>query len=207
MLRALKVFFLYPLLLSILIVTAGCSKTIIREEFTESYQVRPGTMLFIDNPDGSVSVTGWEESKVEVKVVKESLSGREALDQVDVNINLAETMQISTFHPEGRNLVTVDYIISLPIDLLVATINCANGDVSLDGITGNPVITTSNGTITVQNVNGMVKAKSINGDINISGARSLGDLQSSNGTINAELYSIYDNLTVKTSNGSITLAI
>ncbi len=193
--------------LILLFVAAGCGRVVTREQILETYQVRPGTALSVSNLNGSVSITGWEENKVEIKIIKESLGGQEALDQVDINIDISDIMLIHTLFPEGNKRVIVNYEIKVPIDLLVSEINCSNGNISISGVTGSPQASTSNGTINIENVNGMVTAGSSNGDITVKGARSLGSLESSNGNITADLNFLHENVNIQTSNGSINLAI
>ena len=193
--------------LVMLLLTAGCSKTVTREEFFQAYQVRSGTVVEIINPNGSVKISGWDEDRVEIKALKESIFGQEALEAVDINIDIADTLVIETVHPRDITRVSVNYDIKLPTDLLVGLIECANGNISLDNVGGNPDLFTSNGTIKATQVNGILSAHTSNGDIEASAVRSLAELNTSNGSIVAELPTLYENVDIKTSNGSVTLYI
>ncbi len=197
-------FILVGLLIS---VSAGCGSVLTSEEFIQTYQVRSGTIVDIINPNGSVTITGWDQDTIEIKVVKESLRGQEALDEVDINIDIADKLTIETVYPDINHLVSVNYEINMPGDLLVGTIECSNGNITLETVGGNPVLTTSNGSISAINVNGIVKADSSNGDITATGVRSLAGLSTSNGDITAELPALLEKLEIKTSNGSISLLL
>ena len=203
----LKKAVIFTVVASILFLTSGCSRIVTTERFLESYQLKSGTIIDIYNQNGSVTISGWDQDKVEISAVKESYRGQEALDQVDIFIDIAKKMTIRTIFPEHDTHVTVSYDIKIPEDLMVEVIECSNGNINLDGVAGNPVIITSNGTVTVKNINGAVTAQSSNGDITVIGVKSLGDLRTSNGNINAELLLLHDNLDIRTNNGSITLAL
>jgi len=189
----------------LMLVATGCTDTVVTEEFYQSYQVRSGTVVNVMNPNGSVTITGWDEDTVEIRAVKESPRGQDALDEVDINIDIADELSIETIHPTDNFLVSVSYDIKVPVDLLIDIIECTNGNITLENIGGNPVLSTSNGTISAVNINGIVSAVSSNGDITASGVRGLDEVRTSNGNITAELPAIYGNVEMKTSNGSIVL--
>lgn len=203
----LKKVLLVLTVVTVLFSACGCSQTVTSEQFLQSYQLRSGTTVEVYNRDGNITITGWDQDTVEIAALKESYGGQEALDQVDIFIDITEKIVIQTIHADDDADVTVSYEIRVPEDIVVGIIECSNGNISLDGLLGNPVISTSNGTVTVKNVNGIVSARSSNGNITVSAVKSLGDLTTSNGTIEAELPVLNDNLEIRTSNGSITLAL
>ncbi|MBW6463037.1 MAG: DUF4097 family beta strand repeat-containing protein [Bacillota bacterium] len=203
-----KVKILSAVFISLLLLTAtGCSNVVTSEEFMQTYQVRSGTIIEIINPNGSVTITGWDQNETEIKAVKESLRGREALDEIDINIDIADKLLIETVHPSANTVVSVDYEIKVPGDLLIGIIDCSNGNIILENVSGNPELTTSNGSINATRVNGIVKADSSNGNITATGVRGLAGLKTSNGNILAELPQLHENLEIKTSNGSISLLL
>ncbi len=191
----------------LMLAAAGCTDTVVKEEFNQAYQVRSGTVVSVKNPNGSVTITGWDEDIVEISAVKESQQGQDALDEVDINIDIADELLIETMHPSDNFIVSVSYDIKVPVDLLIGIIECTNGDITLENVNGNPDLSTSNGTISAVNVNGIVSAVSSNGDITATGVRSMDTVITSNGNITAELPAIYGNLEIKTSNGSIVLLL
>ena len=191
----------------VLFLLSGCGGTVVTEEFSQSYRVRSGTPVTIYNPNGDVTVIGWDNNVIEIKARKESIHGQEALDEVEIFIDIAEEMIIRTEHPSGARRVTVDYQIMVPEDLPVNYIECSNGHIILDSIIGNPVLLSSNGIIQATNINGIVHARTSNGDITVKAVKGLEDLITSNGDIEAELPALHNDLQIKTSNGSIKLAL
>jgi DUF4097 and DUF4098 domain-containing protein YvlB len=192
---------------TMMLITAGCTDTVVSEEFYQSYQVRSGTVVSIKNPNGSVIIKGWDEDTFEIRAVKESRQGQDALAEVDIFIDIADELLIETIHPTENYIVSVNYDIKVPLDLLIGIIECTNGSINIENVGGNPDLSTSNGTISAVNVNGIVSATSSNGDITATGVRSLDKASTSNGNITAELPTIYNNLEIKTSNGSIVLLL
>jgi hypothetical protein len=204
-------FVLRNIILVILIVAlslaTGCGRTVTSEQFNESYQVRSGTVIDVYNRNGSVTIIGSEQDKIEISAVKESYQGQSALDQVDIFIDIAEKLTISTVSADENVQVTIDFKITVPRDLFIGTVEGSNGDISVEDVIGSPLLTTSNGSITVNNVNGIVSASSSNGNITILGVRSLEAVETSNGNIEAELPTLHDDLIISTSNGSVKLAL
>lgn len=192
--------------LTLLALTA-CSGERVTEEFLESYSVKQGTTVRINNPNGDVMVTGWDGDKVEIYAFKESIHGKEALDEVDIFIEVAGEMIIRTEHPASQAKVSVDYQVKIPENVFLDIVEGSNGDIVIENLSGNLALTTSNGSITAAGVYGTVSARSSNGDINISDVRGIGTLQTSNGSINAELSRLRDGVDIRTSNGSINLAL
>lgn len=190
-----------------LLVISGCSGVRATEEFLQSYRVKSGTIIDVYNPNGDVTITGWDQPSVEIFAFKESFDGQSALDEVEIFIDIAVRMVIETKHPDQSKDVTVSYEIKVPEDVFVEVIDCSNGNIRLEDVTGNAVLSTSNGNVSVSNVNGMISARSSNGNITVIGVKGLGGLRTSNGSIEAELASLYEDIEIRTSNGSINLAL
>lgn len=195
------------LLLLVLPLFTGCDEEVTTEEFYQAYQVRSGTILEIQNPNGEISITGWEEDEVEISAVKKTTRGQPALDAVDIFIDIADWLVIETVHPDGVEDVIVNYDIKVPEDVSVGVIECSNGNINVQGVSGNPAIYTNNGTVQVADVNGKVSARSSNGDIIVTGVQGLSDLRTSNGDIEADLPALHEDLDITTSNGSIALFV
>ena len=200
-----KVYLVIVVAITLLVTANGCGGVLVTEEFSQSYRVRSGTTIEIYNPNGEVVITGWDQDQVEIFALKETLRGREALDEVDIFIDIADRMIIQIEYPDPGSQVTVSFDIKVPEDVFIEVVECFNGSITLEDVTGNPVLSTSNGSITATNITGIVTARSSNGNITVTGVRGLGDLRTSNGNIDAELPALHENLEIRTSNGSITL--
>lgn len=198
---------LLAVFMTTVIAVAGCSRAVVREEIRESYQIRPGTIIEIYNPNGNVTVSGWDQSRVEVFVIKESYFGYSALEEVDIIIDITDKMVIATEHPSIQSRVNVSYEIMVPRGVMLGLVQCSNGNIDVNDVLGDPELSTSNGSITAKDIEGLVTARSSNGDIIVLGARGLGGLRTSNGNIESELFVLPDNLDIRTNNGTITLSV
>jgi len=194
-------------LLFLMIMLAGCSGTKVTEDFYQSYEVKPGTVIEIYNPNGPVTVLGTDQEELEITAVKETYRGRSALEMVEIFIDIADILVIETLHPSEVKNVTVNYEVKVPEGVLVSVIDCSNGDINVNQVHGAPKLTTSNGDINVIEVRGTVSARSSNGDLTVANVDGLEHLQTSNGDIEAELIALNDDLEIMTSNGSIDLFI
>lgn len=195
------------LILVLLIVTKffGCDFIKVSEDFYETYPVEKGTVLEVDNRNGSINLSGWDKDYVEVSAVKESWLGRSDLGNATINVEVTDKFLIETVHLTTNIQVSVHYDIKVPDGVVVNAVKSSNGSISLDGTAGNTEAITSNGNITIKNVEGIVTARSSNGNINIRGVEGMADIETSNGSIEAELPSLKNDLQIATSNGSITL--
>lgn len=191
----------------LLLAGSGCSRTMVTEDFFQAYRVRQGTVLEIYNPNGPVSVEGSDHDEVEIAALLETYQGQEALDRVDIYIDIDNTMVIETIHPDDAKNVTVSYNIKVPEGVWVSIVDCFNGSIDVRKVAGNPVLSTSNGNINASEVNGVVSARSSNGDLVVSAIEGLAFLRTSNGNIEAELKNLAEDLEIRTSNGSIKLSI
>jgi len=189
----------------LLFACAGCSETVMTEEFYQSYRPRPDSVLEVHNPNGPVKVEGHDGENIEIKALKETTAGQAALDRVDIYIEIDDILTIETEHPPGDMEVNVAYEIKLPAKMTLGEIECYNGSIHVKDLAGNPELSTSNGNIEVENLAGSVSARSSNGDLTISKTHGTGNLRTSNGDIEAEIPALENDLEITTSNGSIKI--
>ena len=124
----------------------------------------------------------------------------------------------------GGSKASVDYEIKVPDYVVVSKVSTTNGKIDLEGTTGPSKLTTTNGKIEVENVEGDIEAHSTNGKIEIENAsgfvaarttngkievesEGIKDLATTNGGIEAEIKKVKENVAVRTTNGSIKLAL
>ncbi len=207
LLNAFTAILMVGVLLVLVVISTGCSRTKVTEDFFQSYQVSPGTVLEIYNPNGPVSVVGTDQEELEITALKETYQSQSALDTVDIFIDLSDILVIETLYPNDTKKVTVSYEIKVPEDVMVSVIECSNGDIDVNQVRGDPLLTTSNGNINVSEVRGTISARSSNGDLTITNVDGLDYLRTSNGNIEADLLAVKENLEIMTSNGSINLYI
>jgi hypothetical protein len=141
--------------------------------------------LGIDNDNGRVTVTGWDQDQVRVR----ALNGR-GVDRISVETS-GDRMTIRTVRVATAGILGtgVEYEVTVPA--------------SLQGIE----IATSNGQIQIADCNGTIDAETSNGGIGLAGTRAISRLETSNGAINAEIRALDGDARVTTSNGAVRLAL
>src|SRR5262249_40025146 len=85
------------------------------EDFHYSYNLKTGGRLELENFNGSVEISGWDQDKVEINGTKYANS-RERLQQIKVEItDSPDAIRIRTTRPEDRRgNMGVKYIITVP---------------------------------------------------------------------------------------------
>ncbi len=178
------------------------------EEIRETREVKPGTPLTVTNANGDILLRGWNKDYVEIHAIKKTHYGKDELAKVRVEVLVGEKMEIRTQHLEKNARVSVDYDIKIPYKLIVRKLFTSNGNIELEGTTGDTEAVTSNGDIELRNVAGTVQVRTSNGNIDIRGTSTIREATTSNGEVRAEIHSLAeDGATITTSNGSIDLHI
>lgn len=130
--------------------------------------------LIVEQISGSVVVTSYNGNEVVVKAsfgdeenkkVKERV-GLKKISNSSMNISAEEKNNVVQIINEQFNRET-NFEIKVPANfsLKLSTVN--NGDINVEGITGEMDITNVNGSIMLQNISGSASADTTNGDINV----------------------------------------
>ena len=180
------------------------------ETFERSLNVRPGTALEVDNVNGSITVSAWDQPRVRIHAVKKvsarDLSvARQALNALRIEVRQSDRLlEVDTIYPKhgddgglldkifGGSHVSsqVKYEISVPRSMNIEA-DTVNGSVRITGVAGEIEADTTNGKIEVVNCSGSVDASTTNGGIHV------------------ELTSVTAgrDMRFETTNGKITLAV
>lgn len=194
------------LILAALLVAASAGATTLDQTFDRTYDVRAGARVVLDNVNGRVTVTAWDQPRVRVRADQhvESHDAGMAKKTMAGLINIAADangLRIHTNHPKntdgffswlaGMNVETrVNYEITVPRSM------------NLD-------VETVNGTVTASNVNGVLRFATVNGRINVERCAGQLDASTTNGGIAADLTAVAPGRPVRlsTTNGRITVAL
>src|SRR5258708_15659417 len=92
-----------------------------------SYPMQPGSKLTIDNRNGSVEITGWDQNTIDITATKYAET-QQLLDQVKVDIAVAaDGVHIRTIAPSESGRIGVKYVIKTPRRTELAEIRTSNG--------------------------------------------------------------------------------
>ena len=169
-----------------------------RQTFTRSIAAPAGGVLQVSNDAGSIRVSAWNRSTIQIvaeKVVRlrDPAAASLLLEQIRVEVSVVDnTVTILTRYPPeaiqpltGRSeqpIAGVHYAIQVPSDLGVA-LRSVSGNISLSGVSGTARLESVNGDLTARRVGGWVVAGSFNGNITIEDAAAGADVNAVSGNI------------------------
>jgi DUF4097 and DUF4098 domain-containing protein YvlB len=149
--------------------------------------------LSLENTNGSVRITAWDEARVRIEAVKRARSER-ALEELKVEIEGdGERVSVRTRYPRPHwmgGAGSVEYRVSVPRSARVRVGN-VNGRVEVDGVLGSVRASTVNGSVDLTAVGGAIEASAVNGSVEADVARvdpsSRNELHTTNGSVRVTL--------------------
>jgi DUF4097 and DUF4098 domain-containing protein YvlB len=172
------------------------------EDFHYSYPLTPGGRVSIENFNGSVEISGWEQNSVEVNGTKYG-SEKSLLESIRIEVRSESgAVQIRTERPsEHFGSSGARYRLRVPRKAQLDAIVSTNGSLRIEDIEGMARLRTSNGAIRVSRIHGEVDARTTNGSIELSSVEGNVNVHTSNGSVHAE--ASHGSFEAVTSNGSI----
>jgi len=165
------------------------------EEFHQTYALSAGGRVELDNINGAVHITGWDQNQVKVDAVKYA-GTKERLDEAKIEVNAgSDYVSIHTEYPdrtqtftddESNNPASVEYTLTVPRSARLDEIKLINGSLDISGVNGEVRASSINGRLQAKELAGRVKLSTINGHLDADFAR-VGDspleLSSVNGSV------------------------
>jgi DUF4097 and DUF4098 domain-containing protein YvlB len=186
---------------------ASASAAELHETIDRTFDVRPGAHLALDNVNGRVTVTSWNQPRIRVHADKsasgwDSAEVKQALREVRVEIDARpDGVTVKTVEPD-KNFGFFDFLFGHHVNRNVTyeiTVP-RNADLNVD---------TVNGSVHVNDVTGIIKLETTNGKIEVARCGGSVDASTTNGGIHAELLSVTrgKSMTFETTNGHITIVV
>ncbi len=180
----------------------------LQEVIDRTVDVRSGVTVSVDNTNGSVTVTSWDQPRVRIHAVKKVSGGseesaREALAQLKVDIRTtADAVIIDTKYPHQNGTGFLDFLMG----------DSHSADVSYELTVpraANVKLETVNGAIRLSDVNGSADLETTNGRVEVIRCAGTVDADTTNGAIRVELTQVTPGKAMKfeTTNGGITLVV
>jgi hypothetical protein len=176
-----------------------------QSDFHYSYALNPGGRLEVDNFNGPIEISGWDQPRCEISGSKYA-STEEMRDRIKIDVNVSGNLiYVRSVRPSGdfRGNMGVSYTIHVPRRIELSRIASSNGSIRVEDTEGRADLKTTNGTVRVTSLTGMLAVRTSNGSVtaeNVTGAMSL---HTNNGAIRAE--HVAAGIEAGTSNGSITV--
>ena len=148
--------------------------------FAKTFALGDGSKLTIKNLNGNITVTGWDEPKAEVKVIRRGSDRATPVFFTESGGNLS----IRTAQTRGNQ--DIRFEVRLPRELARVELSSTNGVIKISDVTAEILVDGTNGAIELANVIGASKIRTTNGSIKASlleaSDRSM-EFESTNGSI------------------------
>jgi len=140
----------------------------VTREFAQTYPLRSGGSLELNNVNGTVRIEAWDKDVVEVRAVKTTSETESNLDRVSIDVDSRPDggLSISTRYPAEEGVeVAVDYTVHVPRRAQVTHVNTVNGSLRVTDLDSVGELHTVNGNIEVYEGSGDVHARTTNGNV------------------------------------------
>jgi DUF4097 and DUF4098 domain-containing protein YvlB len=144
------------------------------EEFHQTYALTSDGRVELDNINGAVHISAWDQNQVKVDAVKYADS-KERLDQARIDIDSGKDhLSIRTKYPDHgltfnwgahNNPASVEYTLTVPRTARLDEIKLINGSLDVTGITGEVHASCINGRLEAHNLSGRADLSTINGHL------------------------------------------
>jgi DUF4097 and DUF4098 domain-containing protein YvlB len=165
------------------------------EEFHQTYPLTADGRVELDNINGPVHISVWDQNSVKVDAVKYA-DMKEKLEEAKIEINSgSDYLSIRTKYPDRNNSWTsgsrhnpasVEYTLTVPRTARLDEIKLINGELDITGVTGEVRASCINGELRAQDLAGRSRLSTINGRLNARFAQLAGSSVELN-SVNGEL--------------------
>ncbi|MGH9351292.1 MAG: DUF4097 family beta strand repeat-containing protein [Terriglobia bacterium] len=181
-----------------------------RQEFHQTYKLNPTGQVSLENINGSVQITGWDQNEVKVDAVK-SADSQDTLNRIKIDVNSSPNgVYIKTEFPNGifehHGNWHVNYTLMVPRRAAIDKVDLVNGGIEVRNISGDVRASSVNGAIDARDLSGAVHLSAVNGPIEATFSKISDPVSASsvNGPITVTLpSSVHANVSAHTVDGSI----
>jgi Putative adhesin len=173
-----------------------------REDFHYTYPQTAGGRFSIDNFNGSVEITGWDQNSVDISGTKYAES-QSLLNAMQIEAaSSGNAVRVKTTRPDPHHgNMGAKYVIRVPRQTALEDVASSNGSIRVEDIDGNAHLATSNGSVHLTKIHGNVDAHSSNGSIEVNDVKGNVNFRTSNGGVHAD--NVEGAFEADTSNGGI----
>jgi hypothetical protein len=179
----------------------------VQEDFHYTYLLKAGGRLEVENQNGPIDISGWDQETVDISGTKyaNSTGGLQDL-RVDTsaagNVVTVRTVRANPHWGSGG----VRYSIRVPRRTELGRIVTSNGPIHIDAVEGMARVRTSNGPVRVNGAKGDLDVETSNGPVEATDVAGAATVRTSNGRIELSFDQLRD-VRASTSNGAITLRL
>ncbi|MDX6498982.1 MAG: hypothetical protein QOG23_2242 [Blastocatellia bacterium] len=153
------------------------------EEFNQTYPLNANGRVSIENINGGVRISVWDQNMVKVDAVKRAYK-KERLDEAKVDVSTtADSVRIRTEYPDRNqsfsdnesrrynNPAEVEYTLTIPRKARIDSADLVNGSLEIEGAEGDVKAACVNGNVKARGLTGEVKLSTVNGGVEATIAR------------------------------------
>jgi len=144
------------------------------EEFHQTYALTPDGRVELDNINGAVHISTWDQNEVKVDAIKYA-DAKDRLDDARIEIDSGkEYLSIRTKYRDHDltfnrgshdNPPSVEYTLTVPRTARLDEIKLINGALDVTGVTGEVHASCINGRLEAHNLSGRAELSTINGHL------------------------------------------
>lgn len=149
----------------------------VRSEFRKTMRLVLGGVVVLDNTDGDIEISGWEEERIDITAYRSRelpasagihfMGRRFSLPEIMTQA-AGETVMIKTEGEQGvKNGGTVDYALKVPRSIRLDRISNGQGDIRISDIYGRVVVEASEGRVTIGNYSGSLEIRLKRGPVEV----------------------------------------
>ncbi len=142
------------------------------EEFHRTYTLASDGRVELDNINGPVHISAWDQNEVKVDAIK-SADTKEQLEEAKIEIDSSnDHLSIRTKYRDHdltfnwgshNNPASVEYTVTVPRTARLDEIKLINGSLDVTGVSGEVRASCINGRLEAHNVSGRARLSTING--------------------------------------------
>jgi DUF4097 and DUF4098 domain-containing protein YvlB len=167
---------LLALALNVTLAHASNQDNWVREEFHQTYPLTANGRVALENINGAVHISAWDQNQVKVDAVKRAYDDRELKD-TEIRVEArANAISISTHYRSQENGWTherqhpaiVEYTLTVPRNARLDEIKLINGPLDVAGVLGEVRASCINGKLAARGLRNDVSLSTINGPLDAS---------------------------------------
>lgn len=171
---------------------------VVKEEFHQTYPLTANGRIELDNINGSVHISVWDQNQVKVDAVKRARD-EQRLKNEEIRIKARpDSISIETHYRDSDddswggthvNPGSVEYTLTVPRTARLDEIKLINGGLDVTGVSGEVRASCINGKLVAHDLGGRAKLSTINGRLNAEFQRLASpiELSSVNGSVHLTL--------------------
>jgi len=141
------------------------------EEFHQTYPLPANGRIDLANINGPVQIKAWDRDEVKVDAIKRAGSKHD-LAEVEIKIDSGkDSLSIRTEYARHDHTWTrndpgsVDYVLTVPRNSRLDDINLVNGDLEIEGVSGEVRASCVNGRLRASGLSGRAELSTVNGNL------------------------------------------